>query len=444
MIDEKTRDAERQVVGSCMTSRDALDDVLAVISTGDLWDPRHALVLEACEAVARTGAPLETLTVAEQLGDSLGRAGGLSYLHELVGTVVAPSSAGYLAETLVRPASLMRAVATVGHRLVGMTSSDEGQTRPAGPGFQDPLDIVNAARLELDAIATGRAAPMSHEQDVYAALDALEDEEQAGVPTPWRDLNEATGGWRPGELIVIGARPAVGKSVIAQCIALDMARRHRHAHFASLEMSKVELYHRLLGAVGEVDGKRISHRKLEPADWEKLARAAKHLSELPISVDPSPHQRVADIHARARAIKRTGKLGVVVVDYLQLMKSGKRAESRQQEVSEFSRSLKLMAKELEVPVVALSQLNRGLEHRADRMPGLADLRESGSIEQDSDVVILLHRDPDKSPDLMSMLLAKNRHGPSDQLIRLSWEGHYSRATDFMPQAAPSHYERNLA
>lgn len=429
MIDEKTRDAERQVVGSCLTSVDALDDVLAVITSADLWDPRHQRILEACESVAKTAAPLEVLSVAEHLADDLGRAGGMAYLHELTAAVVTTSSAGYLAETIVRAAALERAVRAVGHRFVDMA-----------PGV-DPLDLVNAARQELDVLASGRPTETSHESDVYAALEALEHD--GGIPTPWRDLTEATGGWHPGTLTIVGARPGVGKSVIGVGAAMDMARRGRVAHLASLEMSKNELYYRMLANVGSVDSARIIHRKLNMPDHERLAAAASHIAKLPLSVDESPTQRVSDIRAQARTIARTRTLGLIVVDYLQLMKSGQRVESRQAEVAAFSRDLKLMAKELQVPVVALSQLNRGSEHRADRMPALSDLRESGAIEQDADAVILLHRDPDE-PDWLQMLLAKNRHGPADQLIRLHWEGPFSRVSDHFPTNATPIHERHTA
>jgi replicative DNA helicase len=430
-IDDKTRDAERQVLGACITDADALDDVLAVISSADLWDPRHQRILEACEFVTKAGTHLEVLTVASALGDDLGRAGGMAYLHELVGSVVTVSSAGWSAEQVIRPASIERAVRLVGQRFMDMA-----------PGV-DALDLVNAARAELDQLALGHVAETTHEQDVYAALEVALDPDTGGVPTPWRDLTEATGGWHPGTLTIVGARPAVGKSVIGVGAAMDMARRDRVAHLASLEMSRTELYHRMLASVGSVDSARIIHRKLTNRDHEQLAAAAAHIARLPLSVDDSTTQRVSDIRAKARAIARTRPLGLIVVDYLQLMRSGQRVESRQAEVSAFSRDLKLMAKELQVPVIALSQLNRGSEHRADKMPAMSDLRESGAIEQDADAVILLHRDPDE-PDYMQMLLAKNRHGPADQLIRLHWEGAYSRVSDHYPTNAQPIHERHAS
>ena len=423
MIDEKTRDAERQMIGCCLTSTEALDDVLEVLDSGDLWNPHLATILEACTAVAEEGQPVEPLTVAEKLGpDSLKRVGGLSELITLTSLVVTTSSAGYYAAEIVKPAAILRRVQAAGHRLAALVA--EG-----GEGV-DPLAVVDQARAELDAVATGRATTADVRAEVYEALEMLETPE-AGTPTPWRDLTQAIGGWHPGNLYYVGARPQIGKSVVGVAAALDMARRGKHAHVASLEMSKAELYHRMLSSVGGVDNHQMLHRKLGQPEWSRLGTAAEHIAGLPLSVDDSGTQRIADIRAKARALARTGNLGMIVLDYMQLMSSGKRVESRQQEVSEFSRALKLLAKEFQVPVVALSQLNRGSEHRVDKMPQLSDLRESGSLEQDADCVLLLHRDQD-SPDLMQILVAKNRHGPNGVLLRLVFEGQYSRLTDFTP------------
>ena len=423
MIDEKTRDAERQMIACCLSSADALDDVLEILDSGDLWDSRLAAILDACAAVAEDGQPVEPLTVAEKLGpDSLKRVGGLSELTALRGLVVSPSSAGYYAAEIVRPAAILRRVQATGQRLATLGME--------GGEFIDPLAVVDEARAELDAVATGKAPLSDTRTDVYEALEALESEE-AGVPTPWRDLTQAIGGWHPGNLYYVGARPQIGKSVVGVAAALDMARRGKHAHIASLEMSRTEIYHRMLSSVGSIDNHDMVHRKLGQPEWARLGTAAEHIAGLPLSVDDSGTQRISDIRAKARAIARTGNLGMIVLDYMQLMTSGKRVESRQQEVSEFSRALKLLAKEFQVPVVALSQLNRGSEHRVDKMPQLSDLRESGSLEQDADCVLLLHRDQD-SPDLMQILVAKNRHGPNGVLLRLGFQGQFSRLNDFTP------------
>lgn len=430
-LPDVARDAERAVLGSALMSPEALDDASSVVRPGDFYEPRHERIFAAALALREASQVVEPITVADRLGEDLVRCGGMVYLLELAGGVAIAASAGHYAE-IVRRASLHRAVVTTGHRLAAL------------PGNGDMLDVVNAARAELDELVVDDSGS-SHSQDVYAAIEALEGD-QPFVPTPWADLTRAIGGWRPGCLYYVGARPAVGKSVIGVQAALDVARRGQHAHIATLEMSKVELYHRMLSTVGSVDQERMQKRWLGAPEWERVAKAASHLEALPLSVDDRGTQRVSDIRAKCRAIARTAKLGIVVVDYLQLMRSSGRVENRQQEVAEFSRSLKLMAKELEVPVVALSQLNRGSEHRLDRMPNMSDLRESGSLEQDADGVILLHRDPDNSPDEMQVLVAKHRHGPADLLVRLHWEGQYARATDRLgtapvtsPTEAPASY-----
>lgn len=411
--DDTSRAAERQALGSVMLDERTLDDVAVLVSPQDFYVPAHERIFTSVLRVRSLGHPLDVLAVADDLGADLARVGGQAYLHELVQSVTTAANGGYYAE-LVRKAALHRRVVETGHRLAALPATD------------DPLDVVNAARQQLDELVTGDG-DSSHTDDLMAAIADLEDDTPF-VPTAWADLTGAIGGWRPGCLYYVGARPAVGKSAIGVQAALDVARRHQHAHIASLEMSKVEIYHRMLSSVGEIDQDRVQRRQLRDDDWKRVARAMGEIERLPLSVDDRGTQRVVDIRAKARAIARTTTLGVIVVDYLQLMRSGQRVENRQQEVSDFSRSLKLLAKELNVPVIALSQLNRGSEHRIDKRPGLIDLRESGSLEQDADVVLLLHRDPDR-PDELDVLVAKNRHGAADKTVTLRWQGQYSRAID---------------
>lgn len=416
------REAEQAVLGGCLLSGDAIDDCAAVVSPTDFFDPLHEAAFQAMVALRSEGKPVDVITLAEQLGDMLVRRGGLPIVHGWVQAVPVAANAGYYART-VRDAALHRAVVSTGHQLAALPRSEE------------MLDVVNSARAMLDTLVTGDS-PTTHSDDLYAAMDVLEVSDPF-LPTPWKDLTRAIGGWRPGCLYYIGARPAVGKSVLGVNAFLDVARRGKHAHLATLEMSRVEVYHRLLSTVASVDQERMQRRFLDSRDWGVLAKAASHIADLPMSVDDRSDQRVVDIRARCRAIARTQPLGLVVVDYLQLMQSTGRTENRQQEVAEFSRQLKLLARELDVPVIALSQLNRGSEARSDRMPGMSDLRESGALEQDGDVVCLLHRDMEK-PDELLVLVAKNRHGPGDLVVRLQWEGAYARATDRLatPRIAP--------
>ena len=260
------------------------------------------------------------------------------------------------------------------------------------------------------------------------------DGEMVGVPTGFTDLDSLTNGLHAGQLVMIAARPALGKSTMA----LDVCRTASIKHgltsvIFSLEMSRNEIVMRLLSAEAQVPLQHMRSGTMSESDWSKLAGKMGTVSDAPLFIDDSPNMNLMEIRAKCRRLKQRHDLRLVVVDYLQLMSSGKRVESRQQEVSEFSRSLKLLAKELDVPVIAISQLNRGPEQRQDKRPMLADLRESGSLEQDADMVLLLHREDfyeRESPRAgeADFIVAKHRNGPT-ATITVAFQGHYSRFVD---------------
>jgi replicative DNA helicase len=255
-----------------------------------------------------------------------------------------------------------------------------------------------------------------------------------GVPTGFMDLDERTHGLHPGQMVVIAARPAVGKSTLALDIARSCSiKNNLTSAIFSLEMSKSEITMRLLSAESRVPLTRMRSGRMDDQDWSRLARRMGEVAEAPLYIDDSPNLTMMEIRAKARRLKQRHDLRLIVVDYLQLMTSGKKVESRQQEVSEFSRALKLLSKELEVPVVALSQLNRGPEQRTDKKPMLSDLRESGAIEQDADLVILLHREDIYEPESprageADLIIAKHRNGATGT-VTVSFQGTYSRFTD---------------
>jgi replicative DNA helicase len=421
--DDRIRTAEQQVLGALLVgSERVILDVFEEVKPADFYRVTDGEIVECIHRMVDHNEPVSPVTVSERLGTELRRVGGMSYLLELHGKAPIPASnAAYLAREIVRPAAMLRIVRSVGHRLAALGEADVGSV--------DAPQILDAARGELDAVVRDDVDESNVERDVWASMDSLEAD--GATPTPWRDLTLAIGGWMPGCLYIVGARPAIGKSVVGVDIGLDVARRGLTAHLANVEMSKNEIYHRLLCNVASVDHSHLVHRTLSKTDWASLGEAAKHIATLPLSVDDNPAQRVSDIRARCRTLARRGPLGIVVVDYLQLMQSGRRIERREQEVAGFSRSLKLLAKELHVPVVAISQLNRGPEQRADRQPQMSDFRESGALEQDADGVLLLHRDEDE-PDIMKMLIGKSRHGPAGRLVRLSWRGQFSRVEDYNP------------
>jgi replicative DNA helicase len=255
-----------------------------------------------------------------------------------------------------------------------------------------------------------------------------------GVPTGIRDLDELTNGLQAGQMVVIAARPGVGKSTLGLDIARSATVKHHLATcIFSLEMSKHEITMRLLSAEAKVPLHHMRAGTLSDEDWSKLARRMGEIADAPLYIDDSPNMTMMEIRAKARRLKQRNDLKLVVIDYLQLMTSGKRVESRQQEVSEFSRALKLLAKELEVPVIAMSQLNRGSEQRQDKKPMLSDLRESGSIEQDADMVMMIHREDmyeKESPRAgeADIMLVKHRNGPTAN-VTVAFQGHYSRFVD---------------
>jgi replicative DNA helicase len=272
--------------------------------------------------------------------------------------------------------------------------------------------------------------PTMDELDAIASRGGV----SRGVPTGIRDLDELTNGLQAGQMVVIAARPGVGKSTLGLDIARSAAIKHQMATVVfSLEMSKHEITMRLLSAEAKVPLHHMRSGSLSDEDWSKLARRMGEVADAPLYIDDSPNMTMMEIRAKARRLKQRNDLKLVVIDYLQLMTSGKKVESRQQEVSEFSRSLKLLAKELEVPVIAMSQLNRGSEQRQDKKPMLSDLRESGSIEQDSDMVMLIHREDmyeKESPRAgeADIMLVKHRNGPTAN-VTVAFQGHYSRFVD---------------
>jgi len=339
------------------------------------------------------------------------------------------ANAGYYAQIVAEQAVLRRLV-EAGTHIAQLGYANEGE----------PMDLVNQAQAEIYGITRQSAVedyvPLT--EAVTTAIDEMEAAtgrggELTGVPTGFARLDELTNGLHPGQLVIVAARPALGKSTLA----LDMARaasikHHMPTIFFSLEMGRSEIAMRLMAAEATISMQDMRKGRLGGDDWTKIAATRGRINDAPLYIDDSPNMSLVEIRAKCRRLKQKVGLKLIVIDYLQLMTSGKRVESRQQEISEFSRALKLLAKELGVPVIALSQLNRGPEQRADKRPALSDLRESGSIEQDADMVILLHResayDRDQPNPDADFILAKHRNGPTDT-VTVAFHGRYSRFAD---------------
>jgi replicative DNA helicase len=424
--------AEQCVLGGMLMSKDAISDVLDVIKAHDYYRPAHQLVHEVILDLYGRGEPADAVTVAAELTKSgdIARVGGAPYLHTLIASVPTAANAGYYAR-IVRERAILRRLVEVGTRIVQLGYSGDG----------DANELVDRAEAEVYGVTDRRVSedylPLS--EIMPGALDEIEaigsrGGTLSGVPTGFADLDALTNGLHPGQMVVIAARPAMGKSTLALDVCRAAAiRSGMTSVLFSLEMSRNEITMRLLSAEARVPLQAMRTGQLSDDDWTRLARRMSEVVDAPLFIDDSPNMSMMEIRSKCRRLKQRNGLRLVVVDYLQLMTSPRRVENRQQEVSELSRSLKLLAKELDVPVVALAQLNRGPELRGDKKPLLADLRESGSIEQDSDVVILLHREDvyeRESPRAgeADLHVAKHRNGPTTT-VTVAFQGHYSRFVD---------------
>lgn len=433
--------AEQSVLGGMLLSKDAIADVVESLRASDFYKPAHETIYEAILSLYGHGSPADAITVADELKKrgELTRVGGASYIHTLIASVPTAANAQYYAE-IVKEHAIMRRLIEAGTKIAQLGYANETEVDT----------LVDQAQAEIYAVTDGNA-----KEDYVSFSDALEEtineidansnrpDGVYGVPTDFIEFDELTGGLHGGQMIVIAARPGVGKSTLALDIARSASIHHQMTTvFFSLEMSRTELAMRILSAEGKIPMSELKKGDLGTEGWTNLANLQGRIDSAPLFIDDSPNMTLMEIRAKCRRLKQRNDLKLVVLDYLQLMSSGKKVESRQQEVSEFSRSLKLLAKELDVPVIALSQLNRGSEQRTDKRPMVSDLRESGSIEQDADMVILLHREDMYNPDServgeADMIIAKHRGGPT-RTIPLAFSGKYSRFNNMANEAPPQY------
>ncbi len=433
--------AEQSVLGGMLLSKDAIADVFEAVSAKDFYKPAHVHIFEAVLDLYSRGDPADPITVSAELERHglLPRVGGAVYLHHLAAMVPTAANAGFYAQIVAEKAVLRRLV-EAGTRIVQLGyGGSEGTAGSVGSGDLD--EIVDRAQQEVYEVTERRTAEdyVILEELLQPTMDEIDDIQNRGglsigVPTGFADLDQLTNGLHPGQMVIIAARPGAGKSTVALDIARNAAVKHQStAVIFSLEMSKSEITMRLLSAEASVKLAQMRSGRMQDSDWQKIVRRMSEISDAPLFIDDSPNMTMMEIRAKARRLKQRHDLKLIVVDYLQLMTSGKKVESRQQEVSEFSRQMKLLAKELEVPVIAISQLNRGPEQRTDKRPLLSDLRESGSLEQDADMVILLHRPEmyeadDPRAGEADLIVAKHRNGPT-ATITVVQQLHYSRFTD---------------
>jgi replicative DNA helicase len=422
-------DAEESLLGAMLLSPQAIALAVEVCDASDFYKPAHGPIFDAITSLYGQGEPADPVTVADELRRAglLEAVGGPSTLISLQANTPAISNAGRYAR-IVEEHALLR-------RLIGVAGEI------AEMGYQVPDDVSSAidrAEAMVYDVAQRRVVDtMSSIRDLLAqSLDHLEalyerGDTITGVPTGFNDLDERLAGLQKSNLVIVGARPAAGKTSLALGMAAYAAiEAGVPVLLFSLEMSHLEITQRLLCAEARVDATRMRNGGLLESDWPKISQAIGRLGEAPIYIDDNPNLTVMDIRAKARRLKSREGLGLVVVDYLQLMSGRHDAENRQVEVSEISRGLKILARELEVPVVALSQLSRNLEMRSDKRPVLADLRESGSLEQDADVVLFIYRDELYNPDsqdkgIAEIIVAKHRNGPTG-VTQLAFLDHHTR------------------
>lgn len=426
--------AEQSVLGAMMMSKDAISDVVEILKGNDFYRPNHETIFDAILQLYAKGEPADPLTVAAQLGreGQLETIGGVVYLHDLLATVSVAANAAYYAE-IVREKGILRRLVNASIRIAQLGYEGHGEVdRIVDEAQQTLLEVTeNRASEGFKVIGELMESTFDEIEAINSDGDGL-----SGVPTGFHDLDRMTNGLHPGQMVIVAARPGVGKSTFA----LDVCRAAAVAHdmttvFFSLEMSRTEIVMKVLSAESQVPLGRLrgsSSNKMEESDWQRIADKSVILSKKPFFIDDSPNLTMMEIRAKARRLKQRFNLKLVCIDYIQLMTSGKKVESRQLEVSEFSRSIKLLAKELEVPVIALSQLSRNPEMRKDGIPQLSDLRESGSLEQDADLVIMLHRPEmyaqnpsDEERGMAAFHILKHRNGETGRIDAL-FQGHYSR------------------
>ena len=423
-------EAEASLLGAMLLTTDAIVDASQIVEAAHFYKPVHQSIFEAIRLLYERGEAVDVITVNDELkragvDDAIVGTGALMSLS--AGTPAATNATHYA--RIVYEHAVLRKLITTAHDI-----ADLGYSQP-----EDVQKAVDEAETMVFNVAQGRVTDsmaFMHELlgETLDDIEKLYDRGDAitGTPTGFIDLDEITAGLQESNLVVIGARPAMGKTSFALNIAAHAAMvERRPVLLFSLEMSKLEVSKRLLCSEAKVDATNIRNGRLKDDDWAKLAQAMGRLGDAQLWIDDDPNITVMDIRAKARRLKsKVGDMGMVVVDYLQLMSGRSSAENRQVEISEISRGLKILARELECPVIALSQLSRSLEQRTDKRPMLADLRESGAIEQDADVVMFLYRDEVYHPDSADkgqaeVLIAKHRAGPTG-VVRLAWLGHQTR------------------
>ncbi len=435
-------EAEQAVLGGILMNNDALNQVLDILRPEDFYKEGHSLIFEAMAGLYDQGEPIDLITLTESLKarELLEKAGGQDYLISLVDAVSTSAGLAYHAE-IIKDLSIRR-------KLIASCSSISEQCFRRGEETEELLEKAEQSIYDIaeERVKEGFQSMKEVVTDSFRRLETVSaaDGYVTGIPTGFTEFDKITAGLQPSDLIVIAGRPSMGKTALALNIGYNAAEKTGKAVAVfSLEMSKLQLGIRLLGFDTGIDATRLRTGFLRDTDWERLTHSANRLAELPIFIDDSSSITVLEMKAKCRRLKRRQDLALVIVDYLQLIQGRRTAESRQLEISEISRALKAMAKDLNVPVLALSQLNRKVEDRPDKKPRLADLRESGAIEQDADVIIFIYRDEVYHPanednrNVAEIIVAKQRNGPTGY-FKLTFQKEITRFRNFVEEGPALH------
>lgn len=435
-------EAEQAVLGGLMLDNSAWDRIADRVREPDFYRSDHRLVFNALAELARQEKPFDVLTVSEALKNlnKLEDAGGEIYLFQLAKNT--PSAANITAYAdIVRDRSVLRQLVATANEVADLAYHPEGRATS---------EILDEAERKVFTIAeqkTRGEGPMNLSEYLTMATERIDtlyhsEGELAGLSTGFNDFDEMTSGLQDGDLVIVAGRPSMGKTTFAMNIAENAAiKGDKPVLVFSMEMPGDHLALRMMSSLGRIDQHKVRTGKLADDDWPRLTSAVSMLSEAKMFIDDTPALSPTEVRARARRVARQHGIGLIVLDYLQLMQIPSSKEGRTQEISEISRSLKAIAKELSVPVIALSQLNRSLEQRNDKRPVMSDLRESGAIEQDADLIAFIYRDEvynEDSPDKGSaeVIIAKQRNGPIGK-VRLTFLGQYTRFENFVPTAYSS-------
>jgi replicative DNA helicase len=434
-------EAEMALIGSILVDRSVMGDASEIVTAADFYAHVHETIFAVLHELFEKSEPLDKISVAEELRrrDALERVGGLSYISALMDTVQSAGSAKYYA-TIVREKSVLRSLIRAGTQITQLGYEGEEDVPEALDRSEHLVYQISEKQGATDFMPVAGLM-----KDAFEQIDKLFQMrgERTGVTSGYRDIDMVTAGFQPGNFVIVAARPGMGKTSFALNMAVAAARESAEpVAFFSLEMSNDELVQRLICSQAEISMNNMRRGEIKPYQWETISRSMSSLSELKIYLDDTGALSVSDVRNRCRRLKSRQGLSAIFVDYLQLVRPGvlSRNANRNEELSDICRTLKVTAKDFGVPIIALAQLNRGVELRQDKRPMLADLRDSGSIEQEADIVAFLYREGyyDKEshePDATEFIIAKHRNGPT-KTVKLRFQQEYTR---FVPYADESHF-----